>query len=148
MWGDFMLMGEFNHNIDEKSRLIIPSKLRDVLGVDPVITRGLDGCLFLYPKSTWDQLVEKLNTLPFTKKDARMFLRFLMSSASLVKYDKQGRILIPAPLVLYSQIQKECTIIGVSDRIEIWSKENWEKSFSESIMQLEETAENLFTGDL
>ena len=141
-------MGEFNHNIDEKSRLIIPSKLRDVLGVDPVITRGLDGCLFLYPKSTWDQLVEKLNTLPFTKKDARMFLRFLMSSASLVKYDKQGRILIPAPLVLYSQIQKECTIIGVSDRIEIWSKENWEKSFSESIMQLEETAENLFTGDL
>ena len=148
MWGDFMLMGEFNHNIDEKSRLIIPSKLRDVLGVDPVITRGLDGCLFLYPKSTWDQLVEKLNILPFTKKDARMFLRFLMSSASLVKYDKQGRILIPAPLVLYSQIQKECTIIGVSDRIEIWSKENWEKSFSESIMQLEETAENLFTGDL
>ena len=141
-------MGEFNHNIDEKSRLIIPSKLRDVLGVDPVITRGLDGCLFLYPKSTWDQLVEKLNILPFTKKDARMFLRFLMSSASLVKYDKQGRILIPAPLVLYSQIQKECTIIGVSDRIEIWSKENWEKSFSESIMQLEETAENLFTGDL
>lgn len=146
MWGDSMLMGEYSHNIDEKSRLIIPSKLRSELGSDPIITRGLDGCLFLYPKTRWDEIISNLNTLPFTKKDARTFLRFFMSGASIVTFDKQGRILIPAPLVTHSNITKECVIIGVSDRLEIWSKNNWEKSFNENLEQLEETAENLFQG--
>lgn len=140
-------MGEYNHSIDEKSRLIIPSKLRSELGSEPVITRGLDGCLFLYPRDRWNEIVNNLNTLPFTKKDARTFLRFFMSGASVVSFDKQGRILIPSSLIAHSQITKECVILGVSDRLEIWSKDNWDKSFNENLSAVETTAENLFSGD-
>ena len=140
----YMLMGEFNNNIDEKSRLVIPSKLRQEIGNDIILTRGLENCLFIYSKQNFDNITSQLNQLPFTKKDARNFSRFFLSGASLTTYDKQGRILIPAPLIKYANIKKECIIIGVGNRIEIWSKDNWEKFFNESSEELSDIAENLF----
>ena len=137
-------MGEFNNNIDEKSRLVIPSKLRQEIGNDIILTRGLENCLFIYSKQNFDNITSQLNQLPFTKKDARNFSRFFLSGASLTTYDKQGRILIPAPLIKYANIKKECIIIGVGNRIEIWSKDNWEKFFNESSEELSDIAENLF----
>lgn len=139
-----MMMGEYNSNLDEKSRLVIPSKLRQYFNGEFVITRGLENCLFVYTKETFDIITEKLNSLPFTKKDARNFSRFFLSGASLTTFDKQGRILISSPLINYANIKKECVIIGVGNRIEIWSKENWEKFFSEKSDELSDIAENLF----
>lgn len=139
-----MMMGEYNSNLDEKSRLVIPSKLRQYLCDKFVITRGLDNCLFIYPKKSFDSITEKLNSLPFTKKDARNFTRFFLSGASITTFDKQGRILISSPLLNYANLKKECVIIGVGDRIEIWSKDNWEKFFNEKSDELSDIAENLF----
>lgn len=139
-----MMMGEYYSSLDEKSRLVIPAKLRGYLKDEFVITRGLDNCLFIYPKETFDAITQKLSDLPFTKKDARSFTRFFLSGASVTTYDKQGRILINTPLVNYANIIKECVIIGVGNRIEIWSKENWEKFFNESVEELSSISENLF----
>ena len=122
-----MLMGEFHHNIDEKNRLIIPSKFRSELGDSFVITRGLDDCLFVYSIKEWENIVNKLKNLPFTKKDARNFARFFLSGAVQSEFDKQGRIIITSPLVHYANLTKECVIIGVNERLEIWSKERWEE---------------------
>lgn len=139
-----MLMGEYRHNIDDKGRLIIPAKLREELGNNCVITRGLDGCLFIYPNEEWQKIVAKLNTLPFTKKDARNFTRFFLSGAQESEFDKQGRINITSPLVSYADLSKECVIIGVNDRIEIWSSENWDKFMNINSDSLSDIAENLF----
>ena len=143
-WGDFMLMGEYRHNIDEKNRLIIPSKFRYELGEKFIITRGLDGCLFVYPLTEWDKITKQLNNLPFTKKDARAFNRFFLSGATECEFDRQGRVNISSPLVTYAALEKECVIIGVNDRLEIWSKTNWEKFFNDKQDDLSDIAENLF----
>ncbi len=143
-WGVIMLMGEYHHNIDEKGRIIIPSKFRYELGEKFIVTRGLDGCLFVYPMEEWNNIVDKLKTLPFTKKDARAFLRFFLSGATECAFDRQGRISIAAPLASYAEIEKECVIIGVNDRLEIWSKNNWEKFFSQNEENLSDIAEDLF----
>lgn len=143
-WGVIMLMGEYHHNIDEKGRLTIPSKFRYELGEKFIVTRGLDGCLFVYPMNEWESIVEKLKTLPFTKKDARAFLRFFLSGATECAFDRQGRISINAPLISYAEIIKECVIIGVNDRLEIWSEKNWEKFFSQNEENLSDIAEDLF----
>jgi len=137
-------MGEYHHNIDEKNRLIIPSKFRYELGEKFIITRGLDGCLFVYPLTEWDKITEKLNSLPFTKKDARAFNRFFLSGATECEFDRQGRVNISSPLVTYANLEKECVIIGVNDRLEIWSKNNWEKFFNDKQDDLSDIAENLF----
>ena len=123
-----MFMGEYQHSIDSKGRLIVPSKLRENLGSTFVITRGLDNCLFGYPMDEWRKLEEKLKELPMTKKDARAFARFFFSGATEVEVDKQGRINIPSTLASYAKLEKECVILGVSSKIEIWSKEAWETS--------------------
>ena len=141
-----MLMGEFHHNIDEKSRLIIPSKFRSELGERVIITRGLDNCLFAYSEAEWSKIIQKLNTLSFTKKDARIFTRFFMSGAVECEFDKQGRINITSPLSDYANIKKECIIIGVNERIEIWSKENYETFFKENEEKFSEISEDLFEG--
>jgi len=143
-WGDFMLMGEYHHNVDEKNRLIIPSKFRYELGEKFIITRGLDGCLFVYPLTEWNKITEQLNSLPFTKKDARAFMRFFLSGATECEFDRQGRVNIASPLITYANIEKECVIIGVNDRLEIWSKTNWEKFFNDKQDDLSDIAENLF----
>ena len=137
-------MGEYHHSIDDKGRLIIPSKFRDELGSNIIITRGLEGCLFLYPESKWETLVDKLNNLPFTKKDARSFNRFFLSGATASEFDKQGRINITSPLSSYAGLKKDCVIIGVGDRIEIWDKDKWENFFQENEESMSDIAEHLF----
>ena len=143
-----MLMGEYHHSIDSKGRMIVPSKFRDELGDMFIITRGLDQCLFGYPLSEWALIEEKLKALPLTKKDARAFTRFFFSGATESELDKQGRINIPAPLLQYAKLEKECVILGVSNRIEIWSKQIWEEYFSESEESFAEIAENMIGFDI
>ena len=120
-----MLMGEYHHNIDDKGRLTIPSKFRDDLGEKFVITRGLENCLFAYSLEDFQKIVAELQKIPFTKKDARQFMRFFLSGATTVEFDKQGRINISSPLISYAELKKECIIIGTGDRLEIWSSNNW-----------------------
>lgn len=138
-----MLMGEFQHNIDAKGRIIIPAKLREDLGAKFVITRGLDGCVFGYPLDNWEKIQEKLKQLPLAKKEARAFTRFFYSAAAEAEIDKQGRINIPTTLVNYANLEKECLVLGVSDRIEIWSKEKWENVSSDIEESFEEIAEDM-----
>lgn len=123
-----MLTGEFNHSIDAKGRLIIPSKFREDLGENFVITKGLDGCLFLYPDSEWKIFEEKLRTLPLTNKDARIFTRFFLGSAVDGGLDKQGRVLISSALRNFADLEKEVVLVGVLDRVEIWDKAKWEEN--------------------
>lgn len=141
-------MGEYYHNIDVKGRLIIPVKFRELLGQEFIITRGLDQCLFGYSLEEWVLIEDKLKTLPLTKKDARAFTRFFFSGATECELDKQGRINIPMPLVQYAKLEKECVILGVSNRIEIWSKSQWEDYFTESAETFADMAENLVGFDL
>ena len=142
-----MFMGEYHHNIDDKGRLIIPSKFRNELGNQYIITKGLDKCLFVYSVDEWNKLVKDLNTLKFTKKNVRAFERFFVGGASLNEFDKQGRISITSPLIHYANINKECVIIGVNERLEIWDKEEFDKFIKENENTLEEIAEDLFEGD-
>jgi MraZ protein len=141
-------MGEYHHSIDNKGRMIVPSKFREELGEMFIITRGLDQCLFGYPLSEWAVIEEKLKGLPLTKKDARAFTRFFFSGATESELDKQGRINIPAPLLQYAKLEKECVILGVSNRIEIWSKQIWEDYFSQSEESFAEIAENMIGFDI
>lgn len=141
-------MGEYQHNIDEKGRMIIPSKFREELGTEFILTRGLDQCVFGYPLSEWKVIEEKLKSLPFTKKDARAFTRFFFSGAAECQLDKQGRVNIASPLRDYAKLEKDCVVIGVSNRIEIWSKSIWEEYFSKSEDSFGEIAESLMDFDL
>lgn len=134
-----MLIGEYQHNIDAKGRLIMPAKFRTDLGERFIVTIGLDGCLFGFPMSSWEAMQEKLKELPIAKKDARSFTRYFYSAATEVEFDKQGRINLPKKLIEYAKIDKECRVIGVSDRIEIWSSEQW----SAFEMVAQENFENL-----
>lgn len=143
-----MFMGEYQHNIDTKGRLIVPAKFRDSLGDSFVITRGLDQCLFGYPLDEWRQLEEKLKTLPMTKKDARAFTRFFFSGAIECEIDKQGRINLPTTLISYAKLEKECVVLGVSNRIEIWNRGIWEEYFTESEESFAEIAENMIDFDI
>ena len=142
-----MLMGEFHHNIDDKGRLIIPSKFRYELGEKFVITRGLEKCLFVYSLTEWEKIVKRLRSLPLTNKDARNFTRFFLSGAAECEFDKQGRINITSPLVRYADLTKECVIIGANDRLEIWSEDSWCNFFEENEDGLADIAENLFKAD-
>lgn len=143
-WGDFMLMGEFHHNVDEKGRLIIPSKFREELGDVVIVTRGLEDCLFLYSEREWSLIVSRLKTLPFTKKDARSFTRMFLSGATNAEFDKQGRIKIPMPLCDYASLEKEVVVVGVNDRLEIWSRDKWNSFVSCSKEELSSLADSLF----
>ena len=140
-----MLMGEYRHNIDDKKRLVIPSKFRSELGNEFILTRGLDKCLFIYSKHEWNKIVDKLKNLPFTQKDARNFTRFFLSGATVCEIDQTGRISITSPLIEYADITKECVIIGANDRLEVWSKESWETFMADNIDNFSDIAENLFT---
>ena len=139
-----MLMGEFHHNIDDKGRLIIPSKFRSELGERFIITKGLDKCLFVYSMNEWNKIIEKLSNLQFTKKNVRAFERAFIGGASTIEFDRQGRINITSPLVHYANIEKECVIIGVNERLEIWSKEEFDNYMKANEESLEEITEGLF----
>ncbi len=121
-----MFMGEYSHTIDTKGRLIIPSKLRDELGENFVVTKGFDGCLFVYDMDEWKLLHDRLKTLPLTHKDTRRINRFFLASATNGEIDKQGRVLIPSVLREFAHITKDVVLLGVGNRIEIWDKDAWE----------------------
>ena len=140
-----MFIGEYQHSLDSKNRIIVPSKLREGLGDKFIISKGLDGCLYAYPLDEWSKFEEKLKILPLTNKDARAFVRFFVSGATEVETDKQGRGLIPANLREYAGIEKEIVTIGALNKIEIWSKEKWE-SYNESDMDFDSIADKM--GDL
>lgn len=139
-----MFMGEYHHTIDAKGRIIMPSKVRDDLGENFIVTRGLDGCLFIYPKEHWNTIINKYKELPDTK-DKRQFMRIFLSGATMCEYDKQGRINIPNPLIQYADLRKDCIIIGLDERLELWSKERWENFISDNEENLSEIADNLFS---
>lgn len=138
-----MFMGEFQHSIDAKGRLIIPAKFREKLGENFVVTRGLDGCLFGYPQDEWEKLEEKLNEMPLAKKDARLFVRFFYSAATECELDKQGRINIPQSLRRHANLEKSCVIVGVSNRIEIWDETRWQAFTDAAEENFDEIAESM-----
>ena len=140
-------MGEYHHTIDDKGRLTIPSKIRYDPGEKFVVTRGLDGCLFVYPMGEWTNIIAKYKELPNTK-DARNFMRFFLSGATECEFDKQGRINIATPLVKYADLKKDCIIIGVNDRLEIWSNERWNSFMNENEENFSDIADNLFSTNL
>ena len=142
-----MLLGEYHHSIDDKCRLVIPTKFREELGDEFILTRGIEKCLYVYSKEEWNKLVSKLNTLPFTKKVTRTFTRFFYSGATACEFDKSGRMSITSPLVSYAGLVKECIIIGVNDHLEIWSSEAFENFMSDNSDIIEDIAESLFDGD-
>lgn len=138
-----MLMGEFNHSVDAKGRVIIPAKLREQLGEMFVVTKGLDGCLYGYPMNEWRKFEEKLGTLPLTNKDARQFVRFFLAGATESEVDKQGRVLIPQVLREFAKLEKDVVLIGAGSHIEIWSKDNWDGLVEEYDNNMEDIAKNL-----
>ena len=138
-----MFMGEYQHNLDAKGRLIIPAKFRSELGMNMIVTQGLDGCLSIYTKEAWDKIYAQLQLLPTTKKEARAFVRILTSKASEVEIDNQGRILIPAGLLKQVHIAKECTIVGAGEKVEIWASDAWANYLNESEESFEDLAESL-----
>ena len=138
-----MLIGEFEHSLDAKGRLIMPAKIRDDMGHKCIITKGLDGCLCGFSSKAWDNFEVKLKTLPLTNKNARDFVRFFLSGATECEVDKQGRFLISGNLRKYASLEKEAVITGVGTRIEIWDKDKWESYNSEENLSADQIAENM-----
>ena len=138
-----MLIGEYEHSLDVKGRLIMPAKLREDIGEKFIITKGLDGCLFGFSLNEWTNFEEKLKSLPLTNKNARDFVRFFLSGAVNSEIDKQGRFLIASNLREYASMEKEVVIIGVGTRIEFWSKDKWKKYNNSEYISADELAENM-----
>ena len=138
-----MLIGEFEHSIDTKGRLVLPAKIKDDLGKEFIVTKGLDGCLFGYSLTEWNKFEEKLKTLPLTNKITRDFVRFFLSGAVEEETDKQGRFLLPANLREYASLTKDAVIIGVGTRIEIWDKKKWHEYNSEENLSVDSIAEKM-----
>lgn len=137
-----MLVGEHWHTIDPKNRIMIPAKLRPELGTSFMLTRGLDHCINAYPMREWEKLEERIAALPQTRADVRRYQRFYFSGAVQVEMDKQGRVLIPVNLVEYGNLLNEVVTIGMRDKLEIWSKENWTE-YQEQEIDMDEVAESM-----
>ena len=138
-----MFMSEYNHTLDTKGRLIIPAKFREVLGEEFVISKGMDGCLFVYANDDWNAFEQKLTSLPLINKEARQFARFFLAGAATVEVDKQGRILLPVVLREYAGIEKDVVSVGVFNRVEIWDKDTFEAQTLGSEMSMEEAMDAL-----
>lgn len=138
-----MLIGEYEHSLDVKGRLILPAKIREDMGDKFIVTKGLDGCLFGFSQNEWTNFEEKLKTLPLTNKNARDFVRFFLSGATECEIDKQGRFLITSNLREYATLEKDAIIIGVGTRIEIWNRERWKSYNSDENISADEIAENM-----
>lgn len=138
-----MFIGEYQHTLDIKGRIIMPSKFREDLGDNFVVTKGLDTCLFVYSMEEWNIIKDKLKTLPLTNKDARAFVRFFFSGASEASLDKQGRVLLPTNLREHSKLIKDAVVIGVATRIEIWGKEQWEDYNDDDNLSYDSIAEKM-----
>lgn len=140
-WVTTMFMGEFNHSVDKKGRVIVPARFRELLGEHFVVTKGFDRCLAVYSIESWNTLQEKLSLMPMVSSDARTLRRMIVGSANETETDKQGRILLPAPLRNYAAIDKDAVVIGNIDHVEIWSKEVWEETQN---MDADMAAEKLY----
>lgn len=138
-----MLIGEFEHSLDAKGRLIMPAKLKSAIGDRFIVTKGLDGCLFAFSQEEWKNFEEKLKALPLSNRNSREFTRFFLSGATECEIDKQGRFLIPTNLRESAELKKEAVIIGVGTRIEIWDKEKWNTYNSAENISVEDIAENM-----
>lgn len=138
-----MFIGEYQHSIDPKGRVIIPSKFRDGLGEKFIVTKGLDECLFAYSSEEWSNIETKLKSLPFTDKDVRAFVRFFFAGAAECETDKQGRILIPQNLREHAGLDKEIYVIGVSTRVELWDKSRWENYSGDENVGADKIAEKM-----
>lgn len=136
-----MLIGEYEHSLDVKGRLIMPAKLRQDIGETFIITKGLDGCLFVFSQNEWNNFEEKLKSLPLSDKNARNFVRFFLAGATECEIDKQGRFLIPMNLREAASLEKEAVIIGVGTRLEIWNKSIWDAKDAE--ISVDEIAQNM-----
>ena len=142
-----MFYGEFEHAIDRKSRLIVPAKFRQALKDQHVtslfLTRGLDGCLFLFPEPEWRLVESRFKQIPFTKSEGRKFNRLFFSGAAEVAVDGLGRLLVPKTLKDFALIKQDVMIVGVSNRMEIWAKEKWQAFYESSRQSFEEVAERV-----
>ena len=137
-----MFMGEYNHSIDAKGRMIVPAKFREQLGNEFVVTKGLDGCLFVYSNEEWHRIEENLRDKPLTSREARKFMRFFFAGAATCEVDKQGRILLPTVLREYAGLTKDVVLVGVLSRVEIWDKDRWaENTYDED--EMDEIAEHM-----
>lgn len=141
--GNIMFLGTYLHTIDERSRVSVPKKFREKLGGPVVVTRGLDGCLFLYSRENWKKVEEKILMTPLTRSDARSFARLMFSGAMELELDRLGRILLPKYLTDYAGVNSEVAILGVGERIEIWDKEIWESYSNDLALKRDEIAERL-----
>ena len=139
-------MGEYRHSIDEKGRIVLPGKFREIARDKIIVTRGIEKCLYLYTTEDWNKMVTHLNKLPFTKRDARAFMRTLFAGATASEFDRMGRINITSPLISYAGLTKNVVIIGVNDRIEIWDTDAYEEYMNSNASKIEDIAENLFEG--
>lgn len=138
-----VLIGEYEHSLDAKGRVIMPAKLREDMGEKFILTKGLDGCLFGFSQKEWANFEEKLKTLPLTNKNARDFVRFFLSGATECEMDKQGRFLVASNLREYAEMDKEIVVIGVGNRIEMWNKEKWTVHNSDENISADEIAEKM-----
>ncbi len=138
-----MFIGEFNYKIDSKKRLAVPAKFRDDLDGKVVVTRGLDGCLFLYTLDEWEKLAEKISSLPLSQANARSFARVMLAGAMELELDSSGRILLPDYLKEYADLEKDVVIAGVYNRMEIWDKDEWEDYKEEAESDVGDVAEGL-----
>lgn len=138
-----MFMGEYQHSLDDKGRIIIPARFREDLGDKFIITRGLDNCLFVYPQTQWKILEEKIRELPTSHADTRSFVRLFFSGAVEAELDKQGRVVVPQHLREHARIDRDVYVIGVSNKVEIWAKDFWEKYSDQAQQSYEAIAETI-----
>lgn len=138
-----MFIGEYSHNLDEKNRLSIPAKFRASLASGCVVTRGLDRCLWVYPKEAWQLFAEKVAALPITQRDARSFSRLMLAGANEVELDKSGRVVVPKHLLEYAKVKTKVSVNGLYDHIEIWPEEEWSKFKQDMENNSDEIAERL-----
>lgn len=138
-----MFLGTYFHTVDERNRVSIPKKFRSYLGKEAILTRGLDGCLFLYAKRSWARIEKNIQAAPITRADARNFGRFILSGAMEISFDRLGRMIVPGYLKEFAGIEKETAILGVGERVEIWAKERWRKHTTEIDKKSNQIAERL-----
>ena len=138
-----MFIGQYQHNIDDKGRLVLPTKYRDKIGKGSIITIGFEGCLTIYPESEYLKTQEDLRKMPMTNRNVRNYLRVFEGSASEAEFDKQGRIKIPAHLIRHENKEKECVIVGLNSVIEVWALDRWKEIEENGKNSFEELAENI-----
>jgi MraZ protein len=138
-----MLLGEHDHSLDDKNRLTLPAKLRAAFEEGVVITRGLDGCLFAYPRSAWEQMAGRIQSLDPLSQEARVMQRHFFAGAAQGELDKQGRMVLPQALIEHAGLTREITVAGVHDHLEIWDRAKWRQQLHEVEGSAEDVAERL-----